>query len=83
MLSADKTSPEEVKRLEMLSFRLAINGLATVSWNVVMSAPDISVPVAVSRFAQSSLSSRTQFQSLVKQEKNVRPKQAKKKNTNK
>ena len=71
MLSADKTSPEEAKRLKMLSLRLVINGLAIVSWNVVMCVRDISVPVTVSRFTHSSKSSRTQFAAGVVASSNV------------
>ena len=46
MLNADKTSPEEANRLEMLFFRWVINGLATVSWKDLMSSEVIFTPVA-------------------------------------
>ena len=55
----------------MLSFRLAINDLAVVSWNVAFFVQDIFVPVGVSRFALSSQSLRTQFAADVIASSNV------------
>ena len=57
----DATSLEEAEQLEILSFTLLTNGLATFCWKVVMSAQVMLIPVAFYKFSQSSNSSSTQF----------------------